>query len=165
MGRLRGVGEPRFVLVIGWLLLALLDRANLDASELLYVPQLLTEEHERVVRSERARATPSQRGQVMTMAAALGLDPERVLASAAYSPGQLRKLLIAGGLAREVSLLVLDEPTNHLDLPSIERLEAALQRFVGALVVVSHDVRFARSLELEEWLVESARVVSHGVRS
>ena len=43
-------------------------------------------------------------------------------------------------------LLVLDEPTNHLDLASIEAVEAALQGYDGALLVVSHDEGFLEAL-------------------
>jgi ATPase subunit of ABC transporter with duplicated ATPase domains len=45
--------------------------------------------------------------------------------------------------------VVLDEPTNHLDLPSIERLQRALASYPGALIVVSHDEKFARGIDLE----------------
>jgi ATPase subunit of ABC transporter with duplicated ATPase domains len=45
-------------------------------------------------------------------------------------------------------LLLLDEPTNHLDLHGIEALEAMLQSWPGALMVVSHDESFLESLGL-----------------
>jgi ATPase subunit of ABC transporter with duplicated ATPase domains len=43
-------------------------------------------------------------------------------------------------------LLILDEPTNHLDIDSLEAIEAGLQAFDGALVVVSHDEAFLAAL-------------------
>ena len=39
-------------------------------------------------------------------------------------------------------LLILDEPTNHLDLDSVAEVEAGLNAFGGALLVVSHDEAF-----------------------
>ena len=39
-------------------------------------------------------------------------------------------------------LLILDEPTNHLDIDSLAAVEAGLQAYDGALLVVSHDEAF-----------------------
>ena len=43
-------------------------------------------------------------------------------------------------------LLILDEPTNHLDIESIEAVEAGLQAYDGALLVVSHDETFLQAI-------------------
>lgn len=43
-------------------------------------------------------------------------------------------------------LLMLDEPTNHLDLDGIAALEAALNAYDGAVLVISHDEAFLSSL-------------------
>lgn len=43
-------------------------------------------------------------------------------------------------------LLILDEPTNHLDIESIETVEAGLNAYDGALLVVSHDPTFLNAI-------------------
>jgi ATPase subunit of ABC transporter with duplicated ATPase domains len=95
---------------------------------------------------------------VLQLLAALGVAPARLLASRRPSPGEARKLQLALGLGLEAWVLVLDEPTNHLDLPSIERLEAALAAWPGALLLVSHDEAFADRLTGAAWHVASGRV-------
>jgi ATPase subunit of ABC transporter with duplicated ATPase domains len=49
-------------------------------------------------------------------------------------------------------LLLLDEPTNNLDLASIQQFSSALAGYGGALIVVSHDLPFLRSLQITRWL-------------
>ncbi|HVR38660.1 MAG TPA: ABC-F family ATP-binding cassette domain-containing protein [Thermoanaerobaculia bacterium] len=49
----------------------------------------------------------------------------------------LAKIMYVGG-----NVMLLDEPTNHLDVYTREALEAALEGFTGALIVVSHDRYF-----------------------
>ena len=46
----------------------------------------------------------------------------------------LAKLLIEGG-----NVLLLDEPTNDLDVETLRALEAAISRFSGCVVIISHD--------------------------
>ncbi|HMQ95994.1 MAG TPA: ABC-F family ATP-binding cassette domain-containing protein [Candidatus Saccharibacteria bacterium] len=62
------------------------------------------------------------------------------------SGGQKSRFQLIKMLANDPQLLILDEPTNHLDLPSIEELEAALQKYGGAILFVSHDNYFREKM-------------------
>ncbi|PRY11776.1 ABC-F family ATP-binding cassette domain-containing protein [Kineococcus rhizosphaerae] len=61
------------------------------------------------------------------------------------STGGRRRLDLARLLADRHDVLLLDEPTNHLAPRLVEELEAAIDAFAGAVVVVSHDRRFRRT--------------------
>ena len=60
------------------------------------------------------------------------------------SGGQQARMQILGLEIRGVNLLLLDEPTDNLDLLSAEELEAALGRFQGTVMCVTHDRWFLR---------------------
>jgi ABC transport system ATP-binding/permease protein len=62
------------------------------------------------------------------------------------SAGSKRRVLLAAALVRDPDLLILDEPTNHLDIDAISHLEEVLQRRGGALIFVTHDRSFLRTL-------------------
>jgi len=141
----------------------LMGGLRVPSSRVLYLPQELASAQElALLEGLRESAAPEQ-GRVLAIVAALGVDPETLLASARPSPGEARKLALALGLARQVWALVLDEPTNHLDLPSIERIEAALADYPGALVIVTHDDAFARRCTDTVWALRDGRIsVSSG---
>jgi ATP-binding cassette subfamily F protein 3 len=65
---------------------------------------------------------------------------------AQLSGGQKARFQLIAMLVNDPQLLILDEPTNHLDLPSIEELEAALAKYAGAIIYVSHDTHFRQKL-------------------
>jgi ATPase subunit of ABC transporter with duplicated ATPase domains len=110
----------------------------------------------------RVRALPADsRGRTLSLVAALGTDPDRLLASEAPSAGEVRKLLLAEGLARRPWAVVLDEPTNHLDLPTVERLTAALRAYPGALLLVTHDDGLAESCTASSWVLTEQRLQGH----
>jgi len=75
-------------------------------------------------------------------------DPiaDRATLVSQLSGGQKARLQLIRLLAGNPNLLILDEPTNHLDLPSIEELENALKSYNGAIIYISHDAYFARTL-------------------
>ncbi len=139
------------------LLRALVERLRWDEERFLYLPQDIGLERARGLLERVRQAQPEVRRRTLDMVAALGVDPGRLLLSEQPSPGEAHKLAIAWGLGRHVHLLILDEPTNHLDLPSLERLEQALAQYPGALIVVSHDMRFARACTDTAWTLPDVR--------
>ena len=79
---------------------------------------------------------------------------------ATLSGGQRKRVALANALIANPTLLILDEPTNHLDAETIAWLESYLERYRGALLLVTHDRYFldrvtSRILEIERDGVQS----------
>ena len=62
------------------------------------------------------------------------------------SGGNKSRAMLARALVSEPHLLILDEPTNHLDFAGIRWLEEFLKKGEFAVLFVSHDRAFLRSL-------------------
>jgi ATPase subunit of ABC transporter with duplicated ATPase domains len=88
-------------------------------------------------------ATSLPVNEVRSLLAKFGLGADHVARpSRLLSPGERTRANLALFMAEGVNCLVLDEPTNHLDLVAIEQLEQALERFVGTVLLVTHDRAF-----------------------
>jgi ATPase subunit of ABC transporter with duplicated ATPase domains len=132
---------------------AIIATLNLERERVIDMPQEVNAADAAQI-LEAARALPDDRlGYVLNVVSRLGSRPQRLLESRDPSPGEIRKLLLALGMARSPHLIVMDEPTNHLDLPSIEALESALDECPCGLVLVSHEERFLERLARVRWRI------------
>ncbi|MFP6739742.1 MAG: ATP-binding cassette domain-containing protein, partial [Planctomycetota bacterium] len=67
-------------------------------------------------------------------------DPDTPVST--MSGGERRRVALCRELISCPELLILDEPTNHLDAATIEWLEAFIDKYPGAVVMVTHDRYF-----------------------
>jgi ATPase subunit of ABC transporter with duplicated ATPase domains len=76
----------------------------------------------------------------------------------ALSGGESARLIFCRLMLQKPNVLILDEPTNHLDLESINALNISLQKYVGTVLLVTHDHDMIDEVATRIWHFENGRV-------
>jgi ATP-binding cassette subfamily F protein 3 len=113
-----------------------LERTALLAEAEHAPPERVAEIHDRLLTIE-ADAAPARAAAILS---GLGFNTAwQARPMSSFSGGWRMRVALAAVLFSQPDLLLLDEPTNHLDLEATLWLENYLQKFPGAVLLVSHD--------------------------
>jgi ATPase subunit of ABC transporter with duplicated ATPase domains len=91
--------------------------------------------------------------EMRSVASGFLLTSENIYAKiGSLSEGQKGLVAFAQLVLLKPGLLILDEPTNHINFRHIPRIASALDAYKGAMVLVSHDSEFVRTIRIDEEL-------------
>jgi ATP-binding cassette subfamily F protein 3 len=76
------------------------------------------------------------------------------------SGGEKARVALAKTIVSKANFLMLDEPTNHLDMHSCDLLIDALNKYIGSLILVSHDRYFIAKTANKIW-----EIVDHEIKT
>lgn len=144
MQPLTGVRRPAEHIKIGYFAQHQLEQLTLDESPLWHLQKLDKQATEKDLRNYLG---------------GFDFQGDKVFEPVApFSGGEKARLVLALLVYQKPNLLLLDEPTNHLDLEMRHALSVALQDYVGAMLVVSHDRHLLRSVTDQLMLVADGQV-------
>lgn len=123
------------------------EQLNPDFNALEHIANLPDDEHSAIGIQEKGTRHEEtvQRSYLANFAVSNPLIKVRYL-----SGGQKMRVALAVALFHKPDVLILDEPTNHLDLDTVTALSVALQKYDGAVIVVSHDEDFVNRVVLKQ---------------
>lgn len=107
-----------------------------------------------IIEEIRQNSHLSEEGARTFLAQFLFPEDDVFKAVGSLSGGERSRVALAKLTLQGANLLILDEPTNHLDLPSRHMLELVLSRYIGTLMIVSHDRFFIDSLVDKIWAID-----------
>ncbi|MGP4713351.1 amino acid ABC transporter ATP-binding protein [Psychrobacter sp. DM8] len=105
------------------------------------------------------------RDQALALLKKVGLSDKADLYPFQLSGGQQQRVGIARALAIEPSLLLFDEPTSALDPELVQDVLGTMKQLASegwTMVVVTHEINFARDVADHVVLIEDGHVVEEG---
>ena len=105
------------------------------------------------------------REQALALLDKVGLSDKADLYPFQLSGGQQQRIGIARALAIEPSLLLFDEPTSALDPELVQDVLGTMKQLASegwTMVVVTHEIKFARDVADHVVLIEDGHVVEEG---
>jgi len=95
----------------------------------------------------------------------VGLGDRAGAYPAQLSGGQQQRVAIARALAQEPEVLLFDEPTSALDPEMRDEVLAVIRELDGhgiTMLVVTHEMHFARDVADRVWVMDGGRIVEDG---
>jgi len=96
----------------------------------------------------------------------VGLEKQADLYPAQLSGGQKQRVSIARALAMNPSVMLFDEPTSALDPELIGEVLEVIKKLALSgmtMVVVTHEMGFARSVANEVIFIEDGKIIDQGI--
>ncbi|MEC5211463.1 cystine transport system ATP-binding protein [Psychrobacter sp. PL15] len=113
----------------------------------------------------QGRSKAQGRKQALALLEKVGLLDKADLYPFQLSGGQQQRIGIARALAIEPSLLLFDEPTSALDPELVQYVLATMKQLASegwTMVVVTHEINFARDVADHVVLIEDGHIVEEG---
>ncbi len=112
------------------------------------------------------RVKPAQaRARAMTLLERVGLAAKHANYPAQLSGGEQQRVAIARALAMDPQLMLFDEPTSALDPELVGEVLAVMKDLARSgmtMVVVTHELAFAREVADELTFMDAGRIVERG---
>ena len=113
----------------------------------------------------QGKSKADSRANALALLEKVGLSDKAELYPFQLSGGQQQRIGIARALAIEPSLLLFDEPTSALDPELVQDVLATMKQLASegwTMVVVTHEINFARDVADHVVLIEDGHVVEEG---
>merc|ERR1719321_1933886 len=78
------------------------------------------------------------------------------------SAGQKVKVVLGAAMWQNPHILVIDEPTNYLDRDALGALTEAIEKWMGGVVVISHNLAFCERVATEKWIMDAGHLRAEG---